>query len=172
MQEKVRGWLSAPDPWVNQNIARKAHHRDTATWFTQGEIFKDWKSEGSLMWIHGLHSHISFLFLAIADILRYGQLDPEKVSFGMSNQMIFFGALTLSPSSSVIEDITDLCQTGLATLAFFTLISGTSANRMREAYCLLSSPNSVTDPINSLKLSPPSIQPTAMAPDSPARTFF
>ena len=31
----------------------------------------------------------------------------------------FFGALTLSPSSSVIEDIMSMCQTGLATLAFF-----------------------------------------------------
>jgi len=56
LQEKVRGWLSAPDPWVNQNIARKAHHRGTATWFTQGDVFKKWKSEGSLMWIHGLRA--------------------------------------------------------------------------------------------------------------------
>ena len=71
------------------------------------------------MWIHGLRSHISFLFFVIADILRYRQLDPEKVSFGMSNQMIFLSTLTISPSSSVIEDITDVCQTGLATLAFF-----------------------------------------------------
>ena len=71
------------------------------------------------MWIRGLRSYISFLSFAIAEILRHGQLDPEKVFFDMSNQIIFLGALTLSPSSSVIEHITDLCQTGLATLAFF-----------------------------------------------------
>jgi len=45
---------------VNQNIARKAHHRGTATWFTQGDDFQKWKSTGSLMWIHGLRSSISF----------------------------------------------------------------------------------------------------------------
>jgi len=68
---EVRRWLSAPDPWVNQNIAHKAHHHGTATWFTQGDVFKKWKSEGSLMWIHGLRSHISFLSFASADLL-YG----------------------------------------------------------------------------------------------------
>ena len=55
-QENFRRWLSVPDPWVNHNIARNAHHPGTATWFTQGDIINDWKSTGSTLWIHGLRS--------------------------------------------------------------------------------------------------------------------
>ena len=66
-QEKLRSWLSAPDPWANHNITRKAHHGGTATWFTQGSTINNWKSTGSLMWIHGLRSYIPFMSFAIAD---------------------------------------------------------------------------------------------------------
>jgi len=53
LQMKFRRWLSAPDPWTNHNLARKAHHRGTSTWFTQSEIYEQWKSDASVMWIHG-----------------------------------------------------------------------------------------------------------------------
>jgi hypothetical protein len=33
--------------------------------------------------------------------------------------ILFFGALTLSTSSTIIQEVRDVCQTGLATLAFF-----------------------------------------------------
>jgi hypothetical protein len=56
LQEKVQRWLSAADPWTNHNIARKAHHHGTATWFTQGDVFGKWKSTGCLLWIHGLRT--------------------------------------------------------------------------------------------------------------------
>jgi hypothetical protein len=65
-------WLSATDPWVNQNIARKAHHRGTSTWFTQGDIFKKWKSDGSPIWIHGIRSHPSFPSFSCVDFILYG----------------------------------------------------------------------------------------------------
>ena len=71
-QENFRRWLSAPDPWVNHNMARKVHHDGTATWFTQDNIFKIWKSAGSLMWIHGLRTYIPFVSFAVADSLFYG----------------------------------------------------------------------------------------------------
>ena len=71
-QKNFRDWLSAPDPWVNHNIAREAHHLGTATWFTQGVTMNNWKSNGSLMWIHGLRSYISFVCYAIVDSLFYG----------------------------------------------------------------------------------------------------
>ena len=51
-REKLEKWLSPPDPSTNHNIARKAHHKGTASWFFQGSIFKQWKSS-YLMWIHG-----------------------------------------------------------------------------------------------------------------------
>ncbi|KAH9958459.1 hypothetical protein BC827DRAFT_1269518 [Russula dissimulans] len=53
LQKEFRRWLCAPDPWINHNLARKAHHRGTSTWFIQSDIYKQWKSDGSVMWIHG-----------------------------------------------------------------------------------------------------------------------
>ena len=82
-RELFRRWLSPPDPSINHNIARKAHHGGTATWFTRGHIMKVWKSTGSLLWIHGLRSYIPFVSFTIAYSIFNGQLDREKVCFGM-----------------------------------------------------------------------------------------
>src|SRR6267142_4186534 len=65
-QEKLQRWLSPPDPWSNHNIAREAHHHDTATWFTQGDTFAQWKSTGSLLWVNGLRARLSSLAFRIA----------------------------------------------------------------------------------------------------------
>lgn len=50
-----RAWLSPPDPSTNQNIACGAQYEGTATWFSQGSSFVEWKSESTtpLLWIHG-----------------------------------------------------------------------------------------------------------------------
>ena len=53
LRENLQKWLSPPDPSTNHNIARKAHHKGTASWFFQGGIFEQWKSSSSLLWIHG-----------------------------------------------------------------------------------------------------------------------
>ncbi|KAI0000832.1 NACHT domain-containing protein [Russula compacta] len=53
LRESLRKWLSPPDPSTNHNIAYGAHHKGTATWFFRGDIFEEWKSTGSLLWIHG-----------------------------------------------------------------------------------------------------------------------
>ena len=53
LKQLLRAWLSPGDPSINQNIARKAQHKGTAVWFFQGSIFIEWKSTGSLLWIHG-----------------------------------------------------------------------------------------------------------------------
>ena len=53
LREKSRKWISPPDPSTNHNIARKAHHKGTASWFFEGGIFEQWKSSPSLLWIHG-----------------------------------------------------------------------------------------------------------------------
>ncbi len=52
-RQDLRRWLSPSDPSTNHNIACSAHHEGTATWFFQGNIFKEWKSSGSLLWVHG-----------------------------------------------------------------------------------------------------------------------
>jgi hypothetical protein len=60
LREKSQNWLSSPDPSTNHNIARKAHHKGTASWFFQGGIFEQWKSSPSLLWIHGKRSLLFF----------------------------------------------------------------------------------------------------------------
>src|SRR6267154_1750814 len=53
LRQDLRRWLSPPNPSTNHNIACSAHHEGTAAWFFHGNIFKEWKSSGSLLWIHG-----------------------------------------------------------------------------------------------------------------------
>jgi hypothetical protein len=65
LQEKIRYWLHPPDPSTNHNIALRQHHRGTATWFTQGNSFRDWKATGSLLLVHGKRRRLSeFPFIA------------------------------------------------------------------------------------------------------------
>ncbi|KAH9956740.1 hypothetical protein BC827DRAFT_1385898, partial [Russula dissimulans] len=54
LQGKARRWLSPPDPSINHNSARKAHHEGSAEWFLHGNTFPQWKTTiGSLLWIRG-----------------------------------------------------------------------------------------------------------------------
>ncbi|KAH9047932.1 ankyrin repeat-containing domain protein, partial [Lactarius deliciosus] len=51
--QKLKGWLSPPDPSTNYNIGLRDLHKETATWFLEGRIFQEWYSMDSLLWIHG-----------------------------------------------------------------------------------------------------------------------
>ncbi|KAN0118150.1 hypothetical protein V8E52_005411 [Russula decolorans] len=53
LRDSLLRWLSPSDPSINHNIASKTHHDGTAQWFFQGNIFNQWKSTGSFLWIHG-----------------------------------------------------------------------------------------------------------------------
>jgi len=53
LQDKLRTWLSPPNPSINHNTACEIHHRDTSKWFIQGTTFREWKENGSLLWIRG-----------------------------------------------------------------------------------------------------------------------
>jgi hypothetical protein len=68
-REGFQKWLSPPDPSVNFNTAREIYHDGTATWFTQGDTYKRWKSSGSesFLWIHG--KGLSLLLLAPCPLL-------------------------------------------------------------------------------------------------------
>jgi archaellum component FlaC len=57
LRENIHRWLSPPDPSTNHNIACDTQHKKIATWFFQGSIFREWKSTGSLLWIHGKRAH-------------------------------------------------------------------------------------------------------------------
>jgi hypothetical protein len=60
LRDSIHRWLSPPDPSTNHNIACGTHHKKTATWFFQGSIFQEWKSTGSLLWIHGKRLSVIF----------------------------------------------------------------------------------------------------------------
>ena len=53
LREAIHRWLSPSDPSTNYNIACATHHKKPASWFFQGTTFQEWKSTGSLLWIHG-----------------------------------------------------------------------------------------------------------------------
>ena len=53
LRESVHKWLSPPDPSTNHNIACGTHHKKNARWFFEGKIYQEWKSKGSLLWVHG-----------------------------------------------------------------------------------------------------------------------
>ncbi|KAH9034086.1 hypothetical protein EDB85DRAFT_1948825 [Lactarius pseudohatsudake] len=53
IQQDVRKWFSPSDPSTNYNIACKAYHKGTAAWFFEGNVFKNWESTASLLWVHG-----------------------------------------------------------------------------------------------------------------------
>ncbi|KAH9165573.1 hypothetical protein EDB89DRAFT_292735 [Lactarius sanguifluus] len=52
-RKSLREWVFPPDPSTNHNIACDLHHGGTAQWFFQGNMFGEWKSTGSLLWIYG-----------------------------------------------------------------------------------------------------------------------
>jgi hypothetical protein len=57
--QRLRSWLSPADPSTKDNIARKAQHNGTAAWLCRGQIVIEWKSTGSLLWIHGKRVFLS-----------------------------------------------------------------------------------------------------------------
>ena len=59
LKQLLRTWLSPSDPSTNHNIARKVQHKGAAVWFFRGRIFIEWKSTGSLLWIHGKRAFLS-----------------------------------------------------------------------------------------------------------------
>ena len=70
-QVNHRGWLSPPDPSTNHSIACRAHHKRFATWFFQGNTYREWKSTPSLIWIHGKRAPLSQFLPHTPDIILY-----------------------------------------------------------------------------------------------------
>ncbi|KAH9041905.1 hypothetical protein EDB83DRAFT_2524063 [Lactarius deliciosus] len=52
-RQDFRKWLSSPDPSTNHIIFCAAQHQGTARWFFRSSFLAEWKSAGSLLWIHG-----------------------------------------------------------------------------------------------------------------------
>jgi len=60
LRERLRIWLSPPNPSINHNIACDARHKGSAQWFFRGTIFSRWKSTGPFLWVHGKRVFLLF----------------------------------------------------------------------------------------------------------------
>jgi hypothetical protein len=71
LRDNVHKWLSPPDTSTNHNIACGIRHKKMASWFFEGSIFQDWKSTGSLLWVHGKRLPHPLSNLTSADSVLY-----------------------------------------------------------------------------------------------------
>lgn len=67
---------------MNHNVTCKAHYKGTAAWFFRDDIFSQWKSSPSLLWIHGKRT---FLFPP----LLYTVLTPALTA-GSGKSVLWF----------------------------------------------------------------------------------
>ena len=122
MWEKVRTWLSPPDPSINHNTACKLRHSETASWFSEGDSFNEWKKNGSLLWIRGnrkllFSTHSALSLLIFSPIL---QLVLEKAFFGMQPLFCFLDRkFILLVSSAIIEDIKNTREATSVLIAYY-----------------------------------------------------
>jgi hypothetical protein len=78
LRENIHKWLSPVDPSTNHNIACDTYHKKTASWFFQGSIFREWKSAGSLLWVHGKRARSPTSYPTLSDdILNRSWLRQE-----------------------------------------------------------------------------------------------
>ena len=93
LRENIHKWLSPPDPSTNHNIACGTHHKKAATWFFQGSIFREWKSTGSLLWVHGKRAPcLSFRPISSDSVLDFSWLRQE------------YPLVSVRPTLSIIGD--------------------------------------------------------------------
>ncbi|KAH9037397.1 ankyrin repeat-containing domain protein [Lactarius deliciosus] len=117
IKQLLRAWLSPADPSTNHNTAQKAQHKGTAVWFFQGSIFVEWKSTGSLLWIHGkpgsgksvICSSVIQDIIAVCEaglaIMAYFYFDFKDLSKQTCHDLLLSLVAQLSTRSSPFCDI-------------------------------------------------------------------
>jgi hypothetical protein len=52
--DKIKAWLSPPDPWTNHNEARCLHQAETGKWVLENDAYKAWLGGSTRhLWLHG-----------------------------------------------------------------------------------------------------------------------
>jgi hypothetical protein len=115
-RQDLRKWLSSPDPSTNHVILRGAQHQGTANWFFRGSLLEEWKSTGSLLWIHGKRASFEFSF-PLSDVTCLCSGLWEKRPVVRSFSCVRSRDLNYA-SSAVIQDILTLREAGLASMAY------------------------------------------------------
>jgi hypothetical protein len=116
-RQDLRKWLSSPDPSTNHVILRGAQHQGTANWFFRGSLLEEWKSTGSLLWIHGKRASFEFSF-PLSDVTCLCSGLWEKRPVVRSFSCVRSRDLNYA-SSAVIQDILTLRVAGLASMAYY-----------------------------------------------------
>jgi len=108
-------------------------------WFVHGSLFNEWKSSGSLLWVHGKRTVVPWVYpFIIIDGLLVSQPVLEKVFLRMWFSENFSSRkFSFSVSSAMIEDVKAMCDGGLGTFAYFYFDFKDSS--MRDTRSLLSS---------------------------------
>ena len=75
--QKLKSWLSPPDPSTNYNVGLCDLHKETTTWFLDSRIFQEWHSTGSLLWIHGKRTFVENLFTSLTAHLFHSRFWEE-----------------------------------------------------------------------------------------------
>jgi hypothetical protein len=119
--EKIRKWLFPPDPSVNHNVARQAHHKGTASWFFEGIAYNEWKATGPLLWIHGNRTafHSFFSTNSTDDLCSCSGIWQKRSLVGITSDRPSLMLLIVVTSSSVIRDIESMHRTGLASVVYY-----------------------------------------------------
>ena len=87
----------------------------------QGTIIIEWKSTGSLLWVHGKRAYLlAFSSSRLLTDSDFGSWIREKRDLVCcSSSSPTSSCNLLFPSSSVIEDIMAICEAGSAVMAYF-----------------------------------------------------
>jgi hypothetical protein len=105
LRESIHRWLSPPDPSTNHNIACDTHHKKTAKWFFEGNIYQEWKSKGSLLWIHGkraLRSNFHPIPLMTSLLCSWLRQEYSLVRASLALSITDYSCLLSVPRSSKI----------------------------------------------------------------------
>ena len=123
LREKIRRWLSPPDPSINHNAACAAHHNGTAAWFLEGPIYNAWKETGSLLWTRGNRTvYHSLLIPAVDDLWFRSGIGQDCSLVGDTSASWYRHSLielTSVTSSSIIKDVESIRAAGLASVAYY-----------------------------------------------------
>ena len=119
LRDSTHKWLSPPDPSTNHNIACGTHHKKTATWFLEGTTYQEWKSTGSLFWIHGKRLSRPLSKIESSDAILSCCWFWKKRYLVCISTSSCQRQLTSPASSTVIQDIEAMRKAGNASMAYF-----------------------------------------------------
>lgn len=121
MQTDHQTWLTPPDPSINHDNACKTRHKETSSWIIQHKTVREWKNEGSLLWIRGNSTPLTpILHLWLLTPSPIAQRVQAKAFFGTQFFVVLVvKELIFSVSSAIIEDVKDSTKEKSALVAHY-----------------------------------------------------